>query len=136
MSKVSIKTRVIVLYEVVIDVIRQNLPISMLVVGVFTIGYAVKNVEDAQDRQRAHEAWSSTEKAMGQECDARILDVQNANAKQMKERDGLLADQTQRIADQTQRLKDQGLLMQVIADRQAASINFSHRELTDIKSAA
>jgi hypothetical protein len=99
MERAPLKVRVKTMYEVLLEYLRKNLPIAMLVAGCFTVGYAVKNTEDYKDRQASHADLQQQQQAMKAECDARLIQNDTLQKGQMAERDSLLLDQTQRIAD-------------------------------------
>lgn len=127
--KVSIRLRIAVVYEIILDMIRKNVGMAMLVAGTFTLGYAVKNMEDAQERKRTHDMIVDVQKSMAAECDARLVDANKAAQERMDSRDKLLADQGARLDEQT-------MLINVIGKRQKESIDFNHKEMGSIKKAA
>jgi hypothetical protein len=130
--KPSLRVRITVLYEVVLEFIRAKLPITMLVVGTFTFGYGVKNVEDERERMLSYVQMQDQAQHLKAECDARLVDAEKLNT-----------DQTARIADQTGRITEQLALitqLQTTVDEihttQQKSVAQRKAELTTIKKAA
>jgi hypothetical protein len=127
--KVSIRLRVAIVYQIILEMIRKNVGMAMLVAGTFVLGYAVKNMEDAQDRKQAHDTIVEVQKSMAAECDARLVDANKAFLERMDSRDKLLAEQGAR-------LDEQSTLINMIGKRQKESIDFNHKEMGSIKKAA
>jgi hypothetical protein len=132
MSKIPLMTKARIASEILTEVVRKNVGIVMLIAGTFTLGYAVKNMEDAKDRERSHTNLSEVQQSMTAECNARVLQAD----KLASMRDQLVADQTGRLEQQNEQLRSQGLLIQLMSNRQAHAIAFSHRTMAVIEKAA
>jgi hypothetical protein len=122
----SWKHKIQVAGEVLLEWARAKIPYTLLVAGCFTVGYAVKNMEDEGDRARAHENLNEVERQMASACDARIIGNDKLVQQRMTERDNLLADQTARIANLTQ-------LVQVLSNQQRTSVQLSRAQLAEIR---
>lgn len=124
-NKSSLRVRITVLSEVVLELIHKTLPITMLVVGTFTIGYAVKNIEDSHERVLAYDELRAQHRNMVAECDARLVASQQ-----------MTSDQTGRIEEQTMLIKQlQGTLDEVHVTQQK-NVRLSKVELSTLKRAA
>lgn len=129
MNKVSWKTKLKVGCQVFLELMRKNAVVTFVVIVIFTLGYATKNVEDQRERKLAHDTLTTVQHNMSLECNARLLQNNEAAIDRMKSRDLLLAEQGDR-------LHDQGLLINLIAKRQQDSINFTTKEMKSIKKSA
>lgn len=81
--------------------LTRRLGSVIAVVMTFTLGYAVKNMEDSQAQRQMRDQLTQQRKEDVAICDARIVRSDQDAKDVLLERDRLLADQTGRIADQT-----------------------------------
>jgi hypothetical protein len=114
-NKPGFRVRAKAMHAATMDYVRQNVGMAMLIAGTFTLGYAVKNMEDARERQFGHEA----------ECNAKIVS-----------NDALIADQTGRIAEQTVLIKQLQNVTVDIAANQKQSMKLRKTEVAAVTRAA
>ena len=124
-NKPGLRVRAKVLHEVTMEYVRKNLGMVMLVVGTFTLGYAVKNMEDGRERMVAHDALIEQRQQLVAECNARIVS-----------NDALIADQTGRIAEQTTLIKQLQNVTGDIAATQKQSLKLRKTEVAAVTKAA
>lgn len=132
--KIPFKVRVAC--QVTLEWARKNIGIFLLTAGAFCIGFATKDMDDAQSRRLAYESSKQQQDDAYAVCNARIIQNDKQYQAQMVERDRLLADQTGRIAEQTQLLKTQQDLIQQIAGHQQENSKVNQEAFKAITKAA
>lgn len=130
MQQVPFKTKVKVLYQVLIEYIRKNVGMFLLIVGMFTIGYATKNLEVANLQRAQFRDQESQRQALKAEYAQHILDYEKGIQGQLAERDRLEQEQGARVKEQTDRITEQSKLIATlqtsldrIEDRQTKNRN-------------
>lgn len=124
-KKPGFRVRAKALHAATMDYVRQNVGMAMLIAGTFTLGYAVKNMEDARERQFGHDALIEQRQRLEAECNAKLV----AN-------DTLIADQTGRIAEQTVLIKQLQNVTGSIAANQQKSMKLRKTEVEQVTKAA
>lgn len=124
-NKPGLRVRAKAMHAATMDYVRKNVGMAMLIAGTFTLGYAVKNMEDARERQVSSDVLVEQRQRMEAQCNARIV----AN-------DALIADQTGRIAEQTTLIKQLQNTTGTIAENQQKSLKLRKTEVAAVAKAA
>lgn len=120
----------------VMSSIKSQLGAFLLVSAAFTLGYAVKNMEDRHERLATGAELREQQKMMNASCDARVFQLDQAQQRQMLERDNRLNDQIAMINEQKDMIAALTRTTNTIADRQAVSIQQRKSEIAVVKKAA
>jgi hypothetical protein len=116
--------------------VRNQLGAFLLVSAAFTLGYAVKNMEDRHERISATAELREQQKMMNASCDERVYQLGQAQQQQMLERDSRLSDQLDLIAEQKDMIAQLTKTTNTIATRQVAGLQQRRAELAVAKKAA
>jgi hypothetical protein len=111
MERVPLKTKVKVLIEVILFYIRKNIGLFLLGAGMFTIGYATKNLEVANLQRDAYKDQQAQRDLLKAEYAQHILDYEKGIQGQLAQRDRLEQEQGARLKEQTDRITEQSRLI-------------------------
>jgi len=124
-KKPNLRTRITVLAEVITELLRRNAIGIILTVGMFALGYSLKNIGDRNERATLYAQLAEQRQRMAAECDARLVEAKD-----------MTTEQTGRIEEQTELIHQLKDIVGNVQLTQKQQVHVREAELETMKKAA